>query len=117
MQAAPHFYLGLIVFAVGALIAMFVFFGTLVIAKQERTYEGSIPLVTFGGGVAAVIAVYTIASGAIILIPTFLWSMGLVADIDSVMYKVVWWGIRPGARRLPGQQRTPRPRRRSPDPR
>ncbi len=93
MQAAPHFYLGLILFAVGALIAMFVFFGTLVIAKQERTYEGSVPLVTFGAIVAAIIAVYTIASGAIILIPTLLWSLGLVADIDSVMYKVVWWGM------------------------
>jgi len=93
MKAAPHFYLGLIVFAVGALIAVFVFFGTLVVAKQEKTYEGSIPLVTFGAVTAAVIAVYTIASGAIILIPTFLWSVGYIASIDSVAYKVVWWGM------------------------
>ena len=93
MQAAPHFYLGLIVFAVGALIAVFVFFGTLVVAKQEKTYEGSVPLVTFGAITAAVIAVYTIASGAIILIPTFLWSVGYISSIDSVAYKVVWWGM------------------------
>ena len=93
MKAAPHFYLGLILFAVGALIAVFVFFGTLVIAKQEKTYQGSIPLVTFGAVTAAVIAVYTIASGAVILIPTFLWSLGLIPHIDSVMYKVVWWGM------------------------
>ena len=70
MQASPNFYLGLILFAVGALIGCFVFFGTLVIAKQEKTYEGSIPLVTFGALTAAIIAVFTIASGAIILIPT-----------------------------------------------
>ena len=93
MKAAPHFYLGLIVFAVGALIAVFVFFGTLVVAKQEKTYQGSVPLVTFGAVAAAVIAVYTIASGAVILIPTFLWSAGLIPHIDSVMYKVVWWGM------------------------
>ena len=93
MRAAPHFSLGLILFAVGALVAMFVFFGTLVIAKEEKTYEGSVPLVTFGAIVAAIIAVYTIASGAIILIPTLLWSLDLVADIDSVMYKLVWWGM------------------------
>ena len=93
MKAAPHFYLGLIVFAVGTLIAVFVFFGTLVIARQERTYEGSIPLVTFGAVTAAVIAVYTIASGAIILIPTFLWSVGIIPHLDSIMYKVVWWGM------------------------
>ena len=63
MQAEPSFYLGIILFAVGALIGCFVFFGTLVVAKQERTYEGSIPLVTFGALTAAIIAVFTIASG------------------------------------------------------
>ena len=93
MQAAPHFYLGLILFAVGALVAVAVFFGTLVIAKDEGTYEGSVPLVTFGAIAAAIIAVFTITSGAIILIPTFLWSVGLISHIDPVIYKVVWWGM------------------------
>ena len=93
MQAAPHFYLGLILFAVGALIGCFVFFGTLVVAKDEKTYKGSIPLVTFGAMVAAIIAVFTIASGAIILIPTFLWSLGLIGNIDSLMYRTVWWAM------------------------
>ncbi len=93
MQAAPHFYLGLILFAVGALIQVFVFFGTLVIAKEEGTYDGSVPLVTFGAITAAVIAVFTIASGAIILIPTFLWSIGYIGHIDAEMYRVIWWGL------------------------
>ncbi|MFO1375565.1 MAG: cbb3-type cytochrome c oxidase subunit I [Steroidobacteraceae bacterium] len=93
LQAAPHFYLGLILFAVGALIGCCVFFGTLVIARQERTYEGSIPLVTFGALTAAIIAVFTLASGAIILIPTFLWSVGIVSNIDPLMYKVIWWAM------------------------
>ncbi|MFQ5810998.1 MAG: cbb3-type cytochrome c oxidase subunit I, partial [Armatimonadota bacterium] len=93
MQAAPHFYLGLVLFAVGALIACFVFFGTLVVAKDERTYEGSVPLVTFGAITAAIIAVFTVASGAVILIPTFLWSIGLIGHLDSLMYKLIWWGM------------------------
>ena len=93
MQASPNFYLGIILFAVGALIACCIFFGTLVIAKDEQTYEGSIPLVTFGALTAAIIAVFTIASGAIILIPTWLWSLGYIAHIDTVMYKLVWWGM------------------------
>lgn len=93
MQADPLFYVGLILFAVGALIACFIFLGTLVVAKAEKTYEGSVPLVTFGALVACIIAVYTIASGAIILIPTFLWSIGLISHIDPLMYKVVWWGM------------------------
>ncbi len=93
MKAAPHFYLGLILFAVGALIAVFVFFGTLVVAKEERTYKGSLPLVTFGAVTAAIIAVFTLACGAIILIPTFLWSVGVVNAIDPLMYKLIWWGM------------------------
>lgn len=93
MMAAPDFYLGIILFAVGALIACFIFFGTLVIAKQEKTYEGSIPLVTFGALTAAIIAVFTIAAGAIILIPTLLWSVGYIGHIDTLMYKVIWWAM------------------------
>src|SRR3990172_8425080 len=89
MKAAPHFYLGLLLFAVGALIGCFVFFGTLVIAKEEKTYQGSIPLVTFGALTAAIIAVFTISSGAIILIPTLLWSLDqwglpLISNIDPI---------------------------------
>ncbi len=93
LPANPMFYLGLILFAVGALIGCFIFFGTLVVAKAEATYEGSIPLVTFGAMTAAIIAVFTIASGAIILIPTFLWSVGYVHYIDPLMYRTIWWAF------------------------
>lgn len=93
MQASQWFYLSLILFAVGALIAVFVFFGTLVVAKAENTYDGSVPLVTFGAITAGIIAVFTLASGAIILVPTWLWSLGLISNIDTLMYKVVWWGM------------------------
>jgi cytochrome c oxidase subunit 1 len=93
MMAAPAFYLGLILFAVGALIACFVFFGTLVIAKRDRTYQGSVPLVTFGAITAAIIAVFTITSGAIILIPTFLMSVGLIQSIDALVYRTIWWAF------------------------
>ena len=58
------------------------------IAKNEHTYEGSIPLVTFGAMTAAIIAVFTIASGAIILVPTFLWSIGYISHIDAEMYRL-----------------------------
>jgi cytochrome c oxidase subunit I len=93
LKADPSFYVGVILFAVGALIGTFVFFGTLVVAKNEKTYEGSVPLVTFGATVAAIIAVFTIASGAIILIPTLLWSLGYVSHMDTLMYRTVWWAF------------------------
>jgi cytochrome c oxidase subunit 1 len=93
LEAHPLFYLSLILFAVGALIGCFVFFGTLVVAKAEKTYEGSVPLVTFGAITAAIIAVFTIVSGAIVLLPTFLWSVGLVGEIDVLAYRLIWWAF------------------------
>ena len=93
MPANPNFYLGLILFAVGALIGCFVFLGTLVVAKDEQTYVGSLPLVTFGALVAVIIAIFTIASGAILLIPTYLWSIGYIGHIDALMYRVIWWAM------------------------
>lgn len=93
MMAEPNFYLGIILFAVGALIACFVFFGTLVVAKREKTYEGSIPLVTFGALTAAIIAVFTLLSGAIILVPTWLMSLGVLQNVDPMIYRTVWWAL------------------------
>jgi len=93
MPANPNFYLGLILFAVGALLGCFVFLGTLIVAKSENTYEGSIPLVTFGALTACIIAVFTIASGAVILVPTYLWSLGFINNIDAAMYRLVWWAF------------------------
>ena len=93
MMAHWSFYLGLILFAVGALIACFVFFGTLVVAKRKKTYQGSVPLVTFGAITAAIIAVFTISSGAIILIPTFLMSIGLINEVDPLIYRTIWWAF------------------------
>ena len=51
------------------------------------------PLVTFGAITAAIIAVFTIASGAIILIPTFLWSVGVINEVDPLMYRTIWWAF------------------------
>jgi cytochrome c oxidase subunit 1 len=93
IPADTWFYVGLILFAVGALINCFIFLATLVIAKDEKTYEGSIPLVTFGALTAAIIAIFTIASGAVILIPTLLWNLGLVSNIDAGVYRLIWWAF------------------------
>jgi cytochrome c oxidase subunit 1 len=100
MQAHWMFYLGIILFAVGALVGCFIFMAGVIVAKQERTYEGSIPLVTFGALTAAIIAIYSIAAGAIALIPTFLWSIGIISYIDPLMYKLVFWGVGHGTQQV-----------------
>ena len=92
LRAEPPFYLGVILFAVGALVTVGVFFANLVVAKRERTYEGSLPLVVYGAMTAAIIAVITLVHGALIYIPTYLWSLGLMT-VDPEIYRMVWWGL------------------------
>lgn len=92
LRADPLYYLGIILFAVGALLVCFQFFATLVIAKRERTYEGSLPLITFGAVTAAIIAVITLLHGAATYIPTFLWSLGLIS-FDPQVYRMLWWAL------------------------
>jgi cytochrome c oxidase subunit I len=92
LRADPLYYLGIILFAVGALLVCFQFFATLVIAKREKTYEGSLPLITFGAVTAAIIAVITLLHGAATYIPTFLWSIGLMS-VDPQVYRMLWWAL------------------------
>ncbi len=93
LKAHPNYYLGIIFFAVGALLVVALFFASLVVAKREKTYEGSVPLVTYGGIAAAVIAVITLLHGAAIYIPTWTWAMGWTAMPDPQLYRLVWWGL------------------------
>ncbi len=93
LKADPMFYLGIILVAVGVLLGIVNFFGTLYIAKRDHTYTGSVPLVTFGALAAAIIGVLTILHGAAILIPTMLWSMGLMPVPDAGVYRLIWWGL------------------------
>ena len=93
LKAHPVFYLGVILFAVGALLVVFQFFATLVIARREKTYQGSMPLVVYGATTAAIIAVITLVHGALIYIPTFLWSLGLISTVDPQVYRMLWWAL------------------------
>lgn len=92
LKADPMYYLGIILFAVGALIVTLHFIGALIIAKKEKAYQGSMPLVTFGALTAAIIAVITLLHGALIFVPTWLWSMGLM-EMDPQVYRLVFWGL------------------------
>ena len=94
MQGHPLFYLGIILVAVGTLTAVGNFFATLYIAKRDKTYVGSVPLVVFGATSAGIIAVVTLLHGALVAIPTFMWSMGWLAKApDPAWYRLVWWGL------------------------
>lgn len=93
LQAHWLYYLGILLFAVGALVAVFLFFGNLMVARRSGTYGQTVPLFTYGLAAAAIIAVITLVSGAIIYVPTFLWALGVIPRIDPALYKLVWWGL------------------------
>ncbi|CAG0962450.1 cytochrome c oxidase subunit I [Planctomycetaceae bacterium] len=97
LTADPVFYGGIVSFAVGTLVAVINFFFCIYIARRDRTYKGSVPLVVFGAIAAAIIAVLTLLHGAAIMVPTFLASLGIgwgsVSEIDPAVYRLVWWGL------------------------
>src|SRR3989304_5218629 len=57
---------------------------------EPAMYYRALP---FHGAPAAIIAVVTLAHGAIIYIPTWLWSLGVIQNLDAGMYRLVWWGL------------------------
>lgn len=93
LLAHPAFYLGIILVAVGTLVGVFNFFATLYVAKRDRAYTGSMPIVTFGALAAAIIAVVTLLHGAIVMIPAFSYSMGWTGQPDPIWYRIIWWGL------------------------
>ena len=100
LKAHPLFYLGIILFAVGALGVVGQFFATLSIAKREKTYTGSTPLVVYGAMAAAIIAVITLLHGAFVYIPTFLWSIGLIPGVNPQIYRLLWWALGHSAQQI-----------------
>jgi cytochrome c oxidase subunit 1 len=100
LKAHPAFYLGIILFAVGALGVVGQFFATLTIAKREKTYVGSMPLVVYGAMTAAIIAVITLLHGAMVYIPTFLWSIGVIPEVNPQIYRLLWWGLGHSAQQI-----------------
>lgn len=93
LKAHPLFYLSYIFFAVGALIGVITFFINIVVAKREKRYEGSLPLVAYGLMCAAILAVYTLLQGALAVVPAFVWSLGWLETYDAGVYRNFFWGF------------------------
>lgn len=100
LKSHALWYLGIILFAVGALIVSILFFLNIVNARREKTWEGPLPLFTYGLGAAATIAVFTLVHGAITMIPAFLWSVGLLDSLDPASYRLTFWGFGHSAQQI-----------------
>lgn len=95
----PMFYLGIILFAVGALVASVHFIYAVMRVKAEGTLFGPLPLVVYALVVAAIIAVWTLLHGAAAYLPAFGQSLGLWM-VDPAVYRVLFWGFGHGAQQL-----------------
>jgi cytochrome c oxidase subunit 1 len=93
LVAHPVFYLGYLVFAVGVLLAIGNFAMSILVARNERTYEGSLPLLTYGVAVAAILALLALLSGLVALIPAWLYSQGWVSNVEPIVYRGWFWGL------------------------
>ena len=93
LKGDPLYYLGVILFAVGALLGFITFFVNIALARRDGGYKRSLPLGVFGMAAASIIAVLTLAHGAAIFIPTLLWALDYLPWIDPAAYRLVFWGL------------------------
>lgn len=93
LKADPVYYLGVILFAVGALLGFILFFINIILSKRDGGYKRSLPLGSFGLAAASIIGVLTLLHGAAIFIPTLLWSMDIIPSINPSAYRLVFWGL------------------------
>lgn len=100
LEAHPVYYGGILLFAGGALVAVVLFFVNVAMARREGTYSGSLPLVVFGLASTAIIAVYSLLTGAIAYALLFLHSIGVLESVDPATYRLFFWGIGHGAQQI-----------------
>ncbi len=100
LTAHPVYYAGVLLFAVGVLVACGLFITNVIGAKRDGTHEGSLPLVVYGLMAAAIIAVYSLLTGAIAYGMLFLHSIGVMGEVDPASYRLFFWGIGHGAQQV-----------------
>ena len=93
LVANQAFYLGYLIFAVGTLLAIVNFAFSIAAARAEGAFEGSLPLLTYGVACAAILALLSLASGLIALIPAWFYSLGWIGFIEPIVYRGWFWGL------------------------
>ena len=99
LRATPVYYGAVLVFAVGVIVGVVHFFVNL-LAARRRGDVGTLPLFTFAMLAAAILALWSLLSGAAALIPTFLWSINLMPAPDPGVYRLLYWGLGHGAQQV-----------------
>jgi cytochrome c oxidase subunit 1 len=99
LQASSWFYLSVLVFAVGALINVVLFIVNIVGARLRGQIQ-SLPLFSYALLAAAIIALWTLVSGAVAIFPLWLWSLDVIDGVDPGAYRLLFWGFGHGAQQV-----------------
>jgi len=99
LPSSQWFYLGVVVFLLGALVAALPFLATIWHEKRENPGK-TLPLVAFGAFITSIVAAEAIVGGLITYIPTYLWRVGLVAHIDAAWYRQMYWIVGHGSQQI-----------------
>ncbi len=99
LPSSSWFYLGAIIFVLGTIVAAVPFFATIWREKMENPGK-TLPLVTFGAFITAIIALEALVGGLITYVPTYLWRIGFFEHIDAAWYRQVYWIIGHGSQQI-----------------
>jgi cytochrome c oxidase subunit 1 len=99
LQSPPAFYLGVIVFIVGTVVAALPFFLTLWRERRENPSQ-SLPLVAFGAFITSIIAVEALVGGLVTFVVTFLWRVDIIQWMDAAWYRHMYWTIGHGSQQI-----------------
>ncbi len=99
LKAPALYYAAVLVFAVGAIVGVVHFFINVVGARLRGDVD-SLPLFSFALVAAAIIALWSLISGAAALIPAFLWAAGIIPSVDPGVYRLLYWGLGHGTQQI-----------------
>ena len=95
----PIWYVGILVFAVGALGGACHFVYNVWTARREGVLKGPLPLVVYALLTAAIIAIWTLLHGAVAYGPALMQSLGWIT-VDPAVYRSLFWGFGHGAQQI-----------------
>jgi len=99
LPSSSWFYLGVVVFLTGALVAALPFLATIWHEKRENPGK-TLPLVAFGAFITAIVAAEAIVGGLITYVPTLFWRIGVVEHIDAAWYRQMYWIVGHGSQQI-----------------
>jgi cytochrome c oxidase subunit 1 len=99
LPSPASFYLGVIVFLIGALVAALPFLAT--VWREKREYPSkTLPLITFGAFITSIVAAEAIIGGLVTFVPTLFWRIGMIEHIDAAWYRQMYWIVGHGTQQI-----------------